>query len=365
MHLLLIAAGFLASHPPYSGCGFLVLPLLVWMQREARLSAPWYVFLFFLGVGLTIPFAVVDVGEHWQLAITIWAGYALVAGFLTWVPFRRPGPFAVSAWTFGTLSIPALGFVFVAPPTSAAGWWFPGTATAGLALTVWAGAAGIEAYRTWRAKPLLWPLGAAAVLNAAACLAPPAAAPLTPVSLEVPQPPRNLATSIAAAVRLAPTVKQAWAHGAQTVVLPENVLGIPSAFDVPLFAIPNGHAMLAGGVAMVPGSDVPQKGAWLLPQGTFYPALQPIPAIEPGLRSHWSALGKAVAIDGAAYSLLVCFEASTSLPAYHLRYGRPIILIGNGWWDHSGIMDIEAGLGRSWARLFRSDITIARGLPRS
>lgn len=365
LHLVLVAAGYLASHPPLSGCGFVVLPLLVWMQREARLAAPWFVFLFFLGVGLTIPFAVVDVGEHWQLAGAIWLGYALVPALLTSVPLRRAGSISISFWSFTTLSIPFLGFTFVAPPASAAGWWFPGTATAGVALVVWAGVSGIEAYRALRMKPLAAPVALSIVLNVLAWLAPPVAAPLTAISLKVPPPPNNLAKSIQAAVRLSPVVTQAWVRGVQTVVLPENMLGIPSAFDLPLFAIPPGHIVVAGGLSMVPGVDGPQKGTWVFPQGTFFPAIQPIPFIEAGLHPHWRALGKAAVVGGASYSILVCFEASTSLPLYHLHYGRPIILIGNGWWDHSGIMDIESGLARSWARLFRSDLTIARGFPLS
>lgn len=40
LHLPLIAAGCLACHPPFSGRGLIVLPLLTWMQREARLAPP-------------------------------------------------------------------------------------------------------------------------------------------------------------------------------------------------------------------------------------------------------------------------------------------------------------------------------------
>ncbi|KAF7956327.1 hypothetical protein AWV80_38680 [Cupriavidus sp. UYMU48A] len=85
--------------------------------------------------------------------------------------------------------------------------------------------------------------------------------------------------------------------------------------------------------------------------------------IEQGLKPHWRAIGRTATIGDDSYSLLVCFEAITSLPLYHLRFSTPTLLLGNGWWDRSGIMDIEDSLGRAWARLFYDPISISRGYP--
>ncbi|MFP3637488.1 hypothetical protein [Paraburkholderia sp. SIMBA_054] len=361
----LALAGHLTSHPPFSGLPFVILPLLVWLQRRDGLGAPWYVFVFFLGVGVKIPLAVIDVGSGFALAATIWLGYAFVAALVGTPPRCVKGSLAMSSWVFAMLSLPFLGFTFVAPPLSAAGWFYPETGVLGVLLIVWCAASIVEAVRSLRVVPVLAPAAIALALNVHYLLSPPPPSSIAALSMRVPQPPDNLAKSILAGVRYAPAVRGTFQQGARTVVLPENVLGFPTAGQISILGIPDGATLVAGGVAHVPGNDAFQKGVWLLPQRVFYPAIQPIPVIEPGLRPHWSALHKVANISGNPYSLLVCFEASTSLPIYHLDYGRPIILVGNGWWDRSGIMDIEVGLAHSWARLFRSSLAISRGFPQA
>lgn len=357
----LLVMGHLSSHPPLSGLGLVLLPMLAWMQRRDELASPWYVFLFFLGVGIKIPFAIVDVGSCWALALTTWLGYALVAALLSRPPRAVTNSCSVSSWVFVTLSLPLIGFVFVAPPLAAAGWFYPGAGLAGVLLIVWLGAAIVDSVSTARLLPLAAPLGLAALLNLVAVLAPPPRAPIASVSLNVPAPPHNLATSILAAVRLRPIVRDAFAGGAKTVILPENVLGAPTPGVVAILGIPDGRTLIAGGLGPVVAEGGNPKGTWVLPGRTFYPALQPIPFVEAGLKPHWQAIHKSAKIDGTDYSLLVCFEASTSIPLYHLHYGQPVLLIANGWWDRSGIMDIEASLAQSWGRLYRSEIEISRG----
>ncbi|MBN3760955.1 hypothetical protein [Burkholderia sp. Ac-20365] len=361
----LIVAGHLTSRPPFSGLPFVFLPLLAWLQLRERTLGPWYVFAFFLGVGIKIPFAVFDVGAGIPLAATIWLGYGLVAAVASSVVPKalQTDSRAVSAWVFFSLSIPGLGFVFVAPPVASAGWLFPGTGLVGIALLVWFGGKVIDAVERRSCRPLVIPALLVAGCNVAHVIAPPAAVDVSALSMPVPQPPANLARSILASVRFSPAVHAEYAKGAQKVVLPENVLGLPTPTTVALLDVPADRTLIAGGIARVAGFDSYQKGVWVFPAGIFYPAIQPIPVIEPGLRPHWSALHKIANIGGEKYSLLVCFEASTSLPLYHLGYGRPIILVGNGWWDRSGIMDIEVGLAHSWARLFHSSLAVSRGFP--
>ena len=360
----LLLAGHITSHPPFSGLGFVVLPLLIWLQRRDGDAVPWYTLAFFLGVGVTIPFAVVDVGSGVSLAVTTWVGYAIVAALLTYPPRFVKSALAVSAWTYLPLSLPFIGFVFVAPPLSAAGWWYPATGLAGVALMVWLGAAAIDAFESASLRPILFPLAVSFVCNCVAAATPVSQdSSVVGISQQVSAPPHNQAQSVLAAVKERPAVQQAFGRGARVAVLPENVLGSPDLLSVMILHIPSGHTVVAGGLHQDPETGRWAKGTWVLPAGVFYPAIQPIPVIESGMSPHWGALGKRATIAGSAYSLLICYEASTTLPLYHLHAGAPILLLGNGWWDRSGIMDIEAGLARSWARLFHARLDIARGFP--
>lgn len=360
----LLLAGHLTSHPPFSGLAFVVLPLLVWLQRRDCEGFPWYALIFFLGVGVTIPFAVVDVGSGVGLATTIWVGYAVVAALLTRPPRFAKSPIEIAAWTYLPLSLPFIGFVFVAPPLSAAGWWYPATGLAGVFLMVWLGGSVVAAVQSAAVRPILLPLALSIICNYVAIMkATRLDASVASVSQQVPAPPHNEAQSVLAAVRERPAVQHAFEQGAQIAVLPENVLGSPGVLSAAILDIPDGRTVVAGGVRQDPKSGQWAKGTWVLPDGVFYPAIQPIPVIESGLSPHWGALGRRATIAGRAYSLLICYEASTTLPLYHLHTGGPILLLGNGWWDRSGIMDIESGLAQSWARLFHAPIEIARGFP--
>ncbi len=357
----LLLVGFLNTHPPFSGAGFVALPLIYRVQWETDQPFPWFALAYFLGVGLHIPFAVWDVGSGPVAATVIWALYALVAAAFSLKPHFVRGQFSESAWTLLPLSAPVLGFGFVAPPLSAAGWWFPATGVVGVVLLVWAGAASLRAldHMSWR--PLWLPLALALGLNIAYAARPPRQTILRPLSFAVNAPPTELGASLRTAVALGRRLAAVFGDGARQVVLPENILGLVTPGAVEALAIPRGDRVIAGGLADVPWASTPQKGVWILPDRVFYPAIQPIPVIEKGLRPHWDAMGREALIAGNYYSLLVCFEASTSLPLYHLHYRVPIILVGNGWWDRTGIMPIEVALARQWARLFAAPIAISQG----
>jgi len=357
----LLIAGFLTTHPPYSGAGFVALPLIYTAQKHARLLFPWYVAAYFLGVGLTIPFAVADVGSGASTALAIWAGYALLAAIVSLRPRVIDGPVSTSVWAYLPLSLPPLGFVFVAPPLSASGWWYPGTGVLGPALLVWLGAASVRWFNEGKLQPLLAPITVAIVANLVAIAAPSKPLELRALSIPVEQPPTNLLESLSAAIRFSKLIEPQYAAGARVVVLPENVLGAVTPAGIRALGIPNDHALLAGGFSAVPWADQLQKGVWLLPEGVFYPAIQPIPVIEPGLHPHWRGLRHTATVAGNQYSLLVCFEAATSLPLFHMHYGTGAILVGNGWWDRSGIMKIEISLAQQWARLFQSEIAVSEG----
>ncbi|VVE16288.1 MULTISPECIES: hypothetical protein [Pandoraea] len=366
----LFFCGVLCARPPAAAAGYVALPAALWCLRELGKTSLLYLLGWFLGALSSVAIGVLDVGAGRPMALTIWLALALLSTLFTAPAFsRRATPVERSAWVFIPLSLPPLALVAPLPPAAAAGWWFPSTSVLGVLFTIWTAAAVLEAVKRPSWRPLFVPTFCAVLLNVYAVLVPAMQSRVIAMSLPVGKPPVDFDESIRAALSYGPIVRGAAAvpiaSGAPTpiVMLPENVLGPVSPGLVDALQLPSAVRLIAGGSGAVPWAEHLQKGVWVLPDRVFYPAIQPIPVIEDGLKPHWSAIGRTAKIGDERYSLLVCFEAVTSLPLYHLHYRTPVLLLGNGWWDRSGIMDIEVSLARAWARLFNDPIAIARGFP--
>lgn len=366
----LAVCGVLCALPPFAAAGYIALPTALWCLRGQEKRSFLYLFGWFLGALSSVAIGVIDVGAGITTALTMWLALALVSTLCTAPAFgQHASPLERAAWVFIPLSLPPLALIYPLPPAAAAGWWSPSTGVLGVLCTIVLAAALLESVKRASWQPIAVPVLCVAVLNLHAVLVPPSPSRVMAVSLPVDKPPTDFVDSIRAALQYAPVVRgaaaQAQASGdsAPIIMLPENVLGPVSAGQVGALRLPPSTRLIAGGSGNVPWAEAMQKGVWVLPDRVFYPAIQPIPLIEKGLEPHWSAIGRTATIGDDRYSLLVCFEAITSLPLYHLQFSTPILLLGNGWWDRSGIMDIEDSLGRAWARLFNAPIANSRGYP--
>ncbi|WP_321935568.1 hypothetical protein [Paraburkholderia sp. J8-2] len=298
------------------------------------------------------------------MAITLWLIYGTVCTVSTWPALRSRSTLERACWLFIPLSLPPLGLAMVAPPLAGAGWWYPGAGVTGIALIIWLAGAMARALDVHSTRPLIAPLLLSLAFNA---VAPTTHVPagVHAVSLPVEQPPTDLKGALEASLHYGQMLRSQGSSASQNgmTVIPENVLGPVSTGSIGLLQLPRTMTLVAGGFAPVPWADSPQKGVWILPARIFYPAIEPIPFVEPRLHPHWSAIGRTAKIAGRTYSLLVCFEAAASLPLYHLHYRTPVLLLGNGWWDRHGIMDIETSLAKAWARLYAAPLAISRGEP--
>ena len=368
----LVACGVLCALPPFSAAGYIALPTALWCMRGQGKTSFAYLFGWFFGALSSVAIGVIDVGAGATTALTLWLGLALLSTLCTAPAFgRHASPLERAAWIFIPLSLPPLALIYPLPPAAAAGWLSPSTGMLGVLCTIVFAAALLESVKRASWHPIAVPVLCVAILNLHTVLVPPTPSRVKAVSLPVDKPPSDFTDSIRAALQYAPVVRDAAVQSQESgdrapiIMLPENVLGPVSPGQVGALQLTPRTRLIAGGSGKVPWAESMQKGVWVLPDRTFYPAIQPIPFIEEGLKPHWSAIGRTATIGDERYSLLVCFEAITSLPLYHLHFSTPILLLGNGWWDRHGIMDIEDSLGHAWARLFNDPIAISRGYPRS
>ncbi|WP_429321445.1 hypothetical protein [Paraburkholderia sp. GAS448] len=366
----LFSCGVLCARPPFAAAGYIVLPTALWCLRELGKTSFLYLLGWFLGALSSVAIGAVDVGAGLPMALTIWFALTLLSTLCTVPAFsRRATPAERAAWVFIPVSLPPLALIAPLPPAAAAGWWFPSTGVLGVLFTILTAGGVLEAVKRASWGPLVVPALCAALLNLHAVFVPPKPSRVVALSLPVDKPPVDFGGSIRAALLYGPLVRGAaeMSHAsgepAPTIMLPENVLGPVSPGQGNALHLPPASRLIAGGSGKVPWAEHLQKGVWVLPDRVFYPAIQPIPMIEDGLKPHWSAIGHTAKIGDDRYSLLVCFEAVASLPLYHLHYRTPMLLLGNGWWDRSGTMDIEVSLAHAWARLFNDPIAMARGFP--
>ncbi|VWC81563.1 hypothetical protein BLA39750_01238 [Burkholderia lata] len=366
----MFGCGVQFGRPPFATAGYIALPVVLWCLRGLGTRSLTYLFSWYLGALASVAVGVIDVGAGVPMALTIWLALSLLSTLCTVPAFRRDvSAMERAAWVFVPLSLPPFALFVPVPPSAAAGWWFPSSGALGLLFLIWAAASLVKAVSATAWRPIVIPVFVAACLNIHAWDVAEPVTGVVPISLAVDQPPSDFDGSIRAALRYGPIVRdfarraKAAGEPTQTILLPENVLGAVSPGLVKSLDLPPDVRLVAGGSGKVPWADHLQKGVWVLPDRIFYPAIQPIPLIEEGLRPHWSAIGHTAKIGDSRYTLVVCYESVTALPIYHLRYGSPILLLGNGWWDRHGIMGVEVSLARAWARLFNAPIAISRGLP--
>lgn len=360
--LICFLAGVGISLPPASGLGYALLPFATDRPtaagRFARAAS------LFLGAAWCVAASAYASGSSLWLALAAQIIYAALMA----MPALLPGPW----WLRGTMqlalpSLPPLAYWLSLPPLAGAGWVFPGAGYAGVILYVGIAVAIVGWRRvdgTIRQALAVFVIAAfmlAAGLNLHAYRYPP-----TGVSgwsglqfRPAPPVPRTFEEAARAMIRLSDEVRES---SATVIVAPENWLGtLPLAGMRHLReALKTDQRLLVGGITTQDG--VLRKGVWDLPGGIFTPAIAPIPLIEP-YPTDYAKAGSVIEVAGRSASLLVCFEASTSLPLYHLHYGVPVILIANGWWDTLGALTIQRSVTRSWARLFGSPLLLSEALP--
>ncbi|MGT2460259.1 hypothetical protein ACU4GI_47105 (plasmid) [Cupriavidus basilensis] len=356
--LVCLLLGVCISLPPVSGVGYALLPFATESTcRKARFGRAIFVFL---GAAWCVAASAYASGASWWLAFAVQSCYAVVMA----APALLPGQW----WFRGAMqlllpSLPPFAYWLPLPPLAGAGWLFPGAGYVGIALYV----SVALAIAGWRYA------SGAMMRTLAACLV---ASGLLVVGLNLraisdmpmavagwhalqfrpaPPVPSTFEEAAFAMIRLADTVDSV---SYPVVIAPENWLGtLPLAAMRRLqMALQPGQELLVGGIRMQDG--MPRKGVWHLPEGTFTPAIAPIPLIEP-YGADYTRTGSVIKVAGHPVSLLVCFEGSTSLPLYHLHYGMPVILVANGWWDRLGALSIQRSVARSWARLFASMLLIS------
>ncbi len=354
--------GFCLSLPPISGLGYAFLPLAT--DSQSAVVRYGRAFALFLGVAWCVAFSAYASGATLCLAL---AAQSIYAGLMA-VPALMPGRWWLRGWMQMALpTLPPLAYWLPLPPAAGAGWLFPGTGYLGVAL--YGGVA--VAIAGWRhidgaRRHALFAFLAAATMLAAglnlhAYSYPPRSIPGWSAQQYRPSPPvpRTFEDAALAMLRLADVVRDS---SATVIVAPENWLGtLPLAGMRRLReALTPGQRLLVGGISSQDG--VLRKGVWDLPRGAFTPAIAPIPLIEE-YPADYARVGSVINVAGQPASLLVCFEASTSLPLYHLHYGTPVILVANGWWDTLGALSIQRSVARSWARLFASPLLLSEALP--
>lgn len=341
--------------------------LLPWMtDRQSPKARYARAFSVYLGVAWCVGASAYLSGAPWWLSLVVQFGYAMIMA----APAVVPGPW----WLRGAMqllmpslpSLPPFAYWLPLPPLSAAGWFFPASGCIGLAMYV-AVALAIVGWRhvhgAGRGMLAAWLLASGLLvvaLNLQAISDPPKVAAGWHALQFRPAPPtpRTFEEAAVAMIRLADTVRSV---RAPLVVAPENWLG-----SLPLAAMGNlrtalqpGQHLLVGGFRMYDGTL--RKGVWSLPEGTFTPAIAPIPLLEE-YPSDYARVSSVIDVAGQFASLLVCFEGSTSLPLYHLHYGMPAILVANGWWDTLGALAIQRSVARSWARLFASPLLMSEAV---
>jgi hypothetical protein len=72
--------------------------------------------------------------------------------------------------------------------------------------------------------------------------------------------------------------------------------------------------------------------------------------------ARWGNVGRTTIVRGMPTSVLICFEASTSIPLYHLKMHQPVIFLANGSWALGPEMAIQNRILWSWGRLFAAPL---------
>ncbi len=357
-----LVLGIALSLPPASGLGYLILPLATDGQsagiRYMRAVA------LFLGAAWCVAASAYASGSSLWVALLTQSAYAALMA----VPALMPGRWWLRASIQLALpTVPPLAYWLPLPPLAGAGWLFPGAGYSGVALYggVTVAIAGLRHVDGARRQALHAILAAAIVLAAGLNLhayryPPPGVSNWSALQFRSASPvPQTFEDAALTMIRLSDVVRES---SAAVIVAPENWLGtLPLAGMRRLRdALRPDQRLLVGGISTQDG--VLRKGVWDLPGGSFTPAIAPIPLIEP-YPADYARAGHVIEVAGQSVSLLVCFEASTSLPLYHLHYGTPVILVANGWWDTLGALSIQRSVAGSWARLFASPLLLSEALP--
>lgn len=351
--ILLVAYGYLVSLPPATGLGYVGLVAVTVggtaLCRFGRALA------LYTGASWCVAWSAYASGAPVAVSVLAQFAYAVLMA----APAALPGRW----WKRGLVqilapSVPPLAYWLPLPPLAGAGWIFPGAGAFGVAafvaLALAVGrASGAAAERTSA------PRRQAALVLAAVALVHIGGRLMIPVPgapagwaawsiSSVDAPPLSFEEAVGVEISLA---RRLTTEKAVAVIAPENVLGTLPLAGMRLLkeTLRPGQEMLIGGIQVEHGRR--WKGAWVLPHGYFVRAVAPIPLIEP-YGAEYSRVGETVMLQRTPASLLVCFEASTSMPLFHLHAGVPVILIANGWWDTAGALDIQEAIAGSWARVF-------------
>ncbi|MFN7025650.1 MAG: conjugal transfer protein TraB [Pseudorhizobium sp.] len=354
----------------------LALPVSVafpglWAFSPSRVVAALVAAGYFLGASRGLPVgASIFFGEQLLFGIAVWLAasiffVAIHAVFWTAkAGWHRPLRYAIAMIL---MSLPPLGITGWASPITAAGILFPGWGWLGLA----AAAAGLLLMTT-RILPIAALVLAGFHVWSAVSWAPPVVPEgWVEINTEFKVTEAGGFANYVQHLETIALVKDAAAHGAKAVVLPESALGVWSRTRERLWRqeLDGFDVNVIGGAALVDpvGYDNAMVEISAIGSRILYKERMPVPVSmwQPwrtgGARAHFFA-NPLVHFAGLRVAPLICYEQLIVWPVLQSMLHRPevIIAIINGWWTGgTNIVAIQRASARAWASLFGLPLVLA------
>lgn len=357
----------------------LLLPLsmlfpALWALAPSRPAAGFVSAAYFLAASRGLPQGVTNFyGAEALAGFGLWIGASL--GFvLVHALLWSPRPSWGRALRYGVIalvmSVPPFGIVGWAHPITAAGVLFPAWSWLGLG----AAAIGLLVMTT-----RFWPIailsfGGLWIWSASTWTIPTMPDGWVGVDTQF----RGAAGEYAHYAQQLETIeliKEAAAHGADVVVLPEGSAGIwtPTVERLWTASLAATNVIVSAGAIVIDHSGYDNVIMDLTGQGAriLYRQRMPVPVSmwqpwssgtdEGSARAHFFA-NPVVELAGRRVAPLICYEQLIVWPVLHSMMGSPQIIVatGNGWWtENTSIISIQKASAQVWARLFGLPIVFA------
>lgn len=347
----------------------MIFPAL-WSLAGSRAGAALISAAYFLGASRGLPEGVsIFFGSDLLLGLLLWAAASLVfvsvhtACWTRLAGWQRPCRYLFANVL---MSLPPLGVVGWANPTTAAGVLFPAWSWWGFALTV-----GLSLAATTRIRSI-----AIAVIGALALL--------SAVTWESPSLPRGwqgVDTNFVSGreqyadydqqLSTIALVRDAVADGAEIVVLPESAFGIWTTTTEALWQrwLTDLDVTVVGGAVLHTGAGYDNLMVSMTADSAelFYRQRMPVPVSmwrpwTPGGASADFFGNAVVELDDIRVAVLLCYEQLLVWPVLHsmLLNADLIAAPGNGWWTGAtSIVPNQRASVVAWARLFGAPLVLS------
>lgn len=382
-HRMLRGAAFVAGGVITGTLGWvghpLVLPVSIafpglWAFSPSRVVAAFVAAGYFMGASRGLPVgASIFFGEQLLIGITLWLAasvFFVAVHAILWTAkagWHRPLRYAIAVIL---MSLPPLGITGWASPITAAGVLFPGGGWLGLAAT-----AACLLLMTTRILPIAGLVLLGVYVWSVANWVPPVA-PEGWVGINTGFKVGEAGTfaDYTQHVETIALVKDAVAHGAKAIVLPESALGVWSRTTEQLWRreLDGLDVHVGGGAALVGpvGYDNAMVAISAKETRILYKERMPVPVSmwQPwrngGAHAHVFA-NPLVHFAGLRVAPLICYEQLIVWPVLQSMLHRPevVVAIINGWWTGgTNIVAIQTASAQAWASLFGLPLVLAVNL---